>query len=325
MPPPPTIIAGSPKSTVERARNISPTSPRSRRGSVAKPRRSKRVETSSPPRPETPKIMNCSRNSACNSARPTRDSISSDAPSASIPTTRAPTLTLAETLSNQFRTEEAVELYWRAFEKGKKLEEKLAVVAKLTELYLQQNRFDRLTARLKARTARGEPKAQTGICLSQAYQSSGDYGTARQELEALLATNTRDTQLIGQLASLADAEGDHVGAAKYQKQLVELTPSEDGINKLAQMYLNAGEPNEAEAVWAKEAAEDNNEARILQAIDQLSHNSKFETVLPIAEKLVRDHPKDWEALYREGVALANLDRPADAIRRFRDSRPSRKR
>ena len=33
--------------------------------------------------------------------------------------------------------------------------------------------------------------------------------------------------------------------------------------------------------------------------------------------LVRKDPSDWEALYRQGVALASLSKPEEAVRRFR--------
>ena len=74
------------------------------------------------------------------------------------------------------------------------------------------------------------------ICMAQAYASSGDLGSARAELERLLATDTRDTQLLQQLSKLAEEEGDLESAARYQKQLNELAPSDDGASRLAQLY-----------------------------------------------------------------------------------------
>src|SRR5207244_1978973 len=46
-------------------------------------------------------------------------------------------------------------------------------------------------------------------------------------------------------------------------------------------------------------------------------NGKPQTVLGITERLLRKEPGHWEALYREGLALAALDKPAEAARRFR--------
>ena len=59
------------------------------------------------------------------------------------------TLTLAETLADQYRTDEAIEMYWRAFDKAEDLDGKLGTVSRLTELYLQRNQLDRLLTRLQ--------------------------------------------------------------------------------------------------------------------------------------------------------------------------------
>lgn len=226
-------------------------------------------------------------------------------------------LTLAETLASQFRTDEAIELYWRAFDKAKDLEARLSAVSRLTDLHLQQNRFDRLTSRLERQFGENDRKREAAICLAQAYAASGDYGAARRGLEQLLTSNTRDAQVLQQLASLAEAEADYASAAKYQKQIMEAAPTEEGMIKLAQMYVRAQDYGEAEAIWSRQAAEDKDEGRILEAIDNLIANNKPEPVLAITDRLVRKQPGDWEALYREGTALALMNRNEDAARRFR--------
>ena len=58
-------------------------------------------------------------------------------------------LRLAETLAGQYQTDEAIEMYWRAFDRAEELDHKLDVVKKLTELYLQRSQLDRLFARLQ--------------------------------------------------------------------------------------------------------------------------------------------------------------------------------
>ncbi len=58
-------------------------------------------------------------------------------------------LTLASTLAEQYRTDEAIEMYWRAFDKSEDLDGKIGVVSRLTELYLQRNQLDRLFTRLQ--------------------------------------------------------------------------------------------------------------------------------------------------------------------------------
>ena len=59
-------------------------------------------------------------------------------------------------------------------------------------------------------------------------------------------------------------------------------------------------------------------------VSAVTANFKAELVAcfgqPVAEitaTMVRKEPGDWEALYRQGVALADLDKPEDAARSFR--------
>ncbi|WP_165071895.1 DUF1583 domain-containing protein [Paludisphaera rhizosphaerae] len=230
------------------------------------------------------------------------------------------TLALAETLAGQFRTEEAVEVYWKAFERAEDLDAKLGIVPRLTDLYLQRNQFDRLLARLQGdvqENRRQDQQRELAVCLAQAYASSGDLGQARSELERLLAADARDPRLLQQLVKLSEEEGDFESAAKYQKQLVELAPADDASNKLAQLYVRLNEMEEAQAVWSKLAAGKSQPDKVFPAIDSLLANDKPKAALEVVEGLLRKDPRDWEALYREGVALVALKRPEDAVARFR--------
>src|SRR5262249_55464763 len=121
-------------------------------------------------------------------------------------------LSLGDALAREFRTEEAIELYWRGFDRAAGLESKTGLVAKLTDLYLQRNQFDALAARLEPAQGDAKEPRPIAICLAQAYQASGDFGPARAELERLLADSPRDTALLTQLSSLAETDGDLTAA-----------------------------------------------------------------------------------------------------------------
>src|SRR5262249_21499422 len=116
-------------------------------------------------------------------------------------------LSLAAVLAERLRTDEAIELYWRGFQKAGGLAEKLQVVASLTDLHLQTNHFDRLLERLERQRREPGLERSLTICLAQAYQSAGDYGTARQELERV-GQQARDVEILQQLSNLSEREGD---------------------------------------------------------------------------------------------------------------------
>ncbi len=226
-------------------------------------------------------------------------------------------LTLADGLSKQFRNDEAGEIYWRAFEVSKALDAKLGVVSKLAEIALQQNQFDKLIARLERLANEPDRTREATVCLAQAYQSSGDFGTARKTLERLIGTNARDSQLFQQLSVLSESEGDLDAAAKYERQVTEIAPTEESWNRLAALYTRAGRIDEAEAVWTKQATDDASKtSRVLAAIDSLLGRSKFQAVVGITNKLLAAEPNNWEALYREGVALFELGKTEEASRRL---------
>ena len=71
-------------------------------------------------------------------------------------------------------TDEAIELFWREFDKAPDLDARLGAIARLTELYLQRNQFDRLVARLERGSREAERQRDMTICLSAAYQAAGD-------------------------------------------------------------------------------------------------------------------------------------------------------
>ena len=231
-------------------------------------------------------------------------------------------LKLAETLAGQYQTEEAIEMYWRAFDRADELDHKLEVVRKLTELYLQRGQLDRLFTRLAHqerddRPAGGEPRTRdVAMCVAQAYASSGDLGSARAELERLLATDTRDTRLLAQLSKLSEEEGDLETAARYQKLHEDLARSDDGQARLGSLLAKAGDLEEAQQVWAKAAAGKSQSFRVFLAMDNLLSHEKPLPVLEITETMLRDDPRDWEALYRQGLALEQLGKPQEAAARF---------
>ncbi|MBI3863593.1 MAG: hypothetical protein HY290_17010, partial [Planctomycetia bacterium] len=224
-------------------------------------------------------------------------------------------LTLAGALADQFRNDEAIELYWRAFEKSPQLDGKLSVVSKLADLYLQTNHFDRLVERFERGRREANQEREQTICLAQAYQSAGDYGTARQELERLLSQNNRDTQLLQQLSNLAENEGDLAGAVKYQEQLAASAPSRENQTHLAHLLMRSGETDQAVALWNELAANEEDPSRLIATLDNLLAHRRHATLLKITGRLLLRQPDNWELLYREGAALA-AEKRDDAAERF---------
>src|SRR5262249_11504050 len=159
----------------------------------------------------------------------------------------------------------------------------------------QRNQLDRLLTRLQHQdrddrpAGAAAPAAQgrdVGMCLAQAYATSGDLGAARAELDRLLSANTRDTQLLTQLPNLHAEACDPAGAARYQKQLAELAPSDEGFTRLGQLYAKSGDLEEAQSVWAKLAGGQGSALHVYMAMDSLIFYQKPAPVLETSEALL---------------------------------------
>ncbi|MFV1963987.1 MAG: DUF1583 domain-containing protein [Pirellulaceae bacterium] len=225
-------------------------------------------------------------------------------------------MALGSALSEAFRTDEAIEVYWRAFEKTEDLDDQTSLTVKLTQLYLQINQFDRLLDRLERDRCGEDKRREMTICLAQAHHTSGDYGTARQELESLLSEDTRDTNLLQQLSKLCEEGSDIDGATAYQRQLVAIAPSHETEYRLATLLQMRGDRDEASEILLRLMRREDDPARRLRNLDSLLTQGAYENVISLTEPLLSEQHNDWELLYREAVAWASLDKLDEAQDRF---------
>ena len=198
------------------------------------------------------------------------------------------TMSLGSALSREFRTDEAIQVYWRAFEKSEELDDKTSLTQKLTELYQQLNQFDKLVDRLRRDQREESKRREMTICLAQAHQTAGDFGTARQELESLLSTDTRDTNLLQQLSKLCQASSDTQDAINYQRQLAEIAPGHETEYPLAKMLQSAGDVEAASEIFVRLTRREENPWRLLKSLDSLMKQQSFDSVIAITEPLLSE-------------------------------------
>jgi tetratricopeptide (TPR) repeat protein len=229
-------------------------------------------------------------------------------------------LVLAEALAGQYRTDEAIQLYWQAFDKSPSLDDRLAQIQKLTDLYSQTNHLDKLLERLERMRRDADDKRESTICIAQAYSSAADFGMARQELESLISDSSRDTQLLSQLSKLSSTEGDLTSAIKYQEQLARIAPGPETEYPLATLLAQSGAAQESAAILVRLTAKEEDPEKLLRNLDSMLASGQHETALLIIETKLREEPKNWELLYREGVATAktNLEGAAARFRAILD-------
>ncbi|HIK94260.1 MAG TPA: hypothetical protein EYG03_20135 [Planctomycetes bacterium] len=220
---------------------------------------------------------------------------------------------LAKALAEQFRTPEAIELNWRAFDKSNTLEGRIAIVQPLTELYLRTNHFDRLVTRLQNLGRKlNQPRDMT-VCLANAYQAAGDIGMAREVLKKLLSDESRDVRLLEELGRLAEQEGDFPSAVDYQKQRNQLAPSDNGTVRLANLLVRSGQVEAADDLWTRLSQTNTEPHRLIKSIDNLITVNNPATARRICNQMLQQNNRDWEVLLRLAVIDWKQERPADAV------------
>jgi tetratricopeptide (TPR) repeat protein len=209
---------------------------------------------------------------------------------------------LARTLSSQFQSEEAIELYWRSFSLARTLEEKRADVEAMTELYLRTNRFDQFVNRLTTLGREANRTRETTLLVAAAHQSTGDLGAARALLEPLLREESRDADLLATLVKLAQAEFDWEAAATFQKRLNEVAPSPEGEFQLARFYVEQGELGQAQAIWSQQKGRFSASESLSQSLEKLVAKGERDRAIELAEQAIAREPDNWEL----SVSVMNL-------------------
>ncbi len=219
---------------------------------------------------------------------------------------------LAKYLSNELQTDEAIELYWRAFELAKDSDAKVTPIASLTELYLRANRFETLIKRLETIGREANKVRDATLWAASAYQSAGDLGMAKSILERLIRQESRDTKIFEQIVALSKAEYDLESAAEYQRRLNIISPSPQGEYALAGMLADLGQIDEAESVWIKLSSRDGKATSVTAAVNSLISKDQFESALKIVEKSLAQSPDQWELFAPGMISLYRADKKTAA-------------
>ncbi|MCA9034366.1 MAG: DUF1583 domain-containing protein [Planctomycetaceae bacterium] len=226
-------------------------------------------------------------------------------------------MSLGAALAEQLRTDEAIEVYWRAFDKSEEVEDKVGLSMKLTPLYQQINQLEKLIERFERDRREEDKRREMTICLAQAWHTAGDISAARQELESLLSEDTRDTNLLNQLAKLCQDGADLEAAISYQRQLVAIAPGHETEFPLAGMLMTNGQVDAAREIFVKLTQSEEDPVRQIRALDSLISQGNYESAIGVIEPLLAQNRDDWELLYREAVSWALLERTDEAINRFK--------
>ncbi len=202
---------------------------------------------------------------------------------------------LASQLAEDFKTDQAIELYWKMLDSGAELEGRRSVVRSLTDLYLRANRLDQLISRLEIRGRESGDRRATIDLVATAYEQAGDLGLAREALEGLLREQGRDTLLLERLVALAEKAGEAEQAVELQRQLLRLAPGRQTEAKLALLLIDIGAMDEAEALWLRLSEQTADRTQTSRNINRLFSAGETAIAIRLVEKVLEKDPSDWES------------------------------
>ena len=182
----------------------------------------------------------------------------------------------------------------------------------MADQYLQRNQLDRLIGRLERELREPNQQRELSLCLAQAHAASGDYATARVELERLLAS---ERQGHARCSASSRAWPSRRGTSATRPRSIRSRRSTsprapEGNARLAQLYSGRRD-RRGRGLSGPSLANENEDSDPgpRQRSTRLLSQGKNDSVQTITERLLVKHPGDWEALYREGVALEALGKP----------------
>ncbi|MEO1527273.1 MAG: tetratricopeptide repeat protein, partial [Planctomycetota bacterium] len=211
---------------------------------------------------------------------------------------------LASQLAEDFKTEQAIELYWNMFDGARDIDGRRQVVTQLADLYLRTNRLDQLIARLEIRGRESGDRRGTVDLISTAHQQVGDLGLARQALEGLLQEGGRDTMLMERLVSLAEQTGEYEEAVRLQRQLTRLAPDRKNESRLASLLIEIGEMEEAQSMWMRLAESNADPAQLKRNVNRLFAAGESKTAIELAQRVLQRDPSLWETRFQLMVLQA---------------------
>lgn len=219
-----------------------------------------------------------------------------------------PRRTLAASLADQFRTDEAIDVYWEAFGLLDDLEKQISLVRQLAPLYQRQSDLESLRQRIEAAVkpaVRGRKSTldarAAGLLIANAYESVDYYGQASAELEILLAQSPRDVSLVETMVGWADRADDLDAASSYAKRLVRLADTPEHRTRLTLLELEAGLIDIDEALQRRISLV-NDPARIGILIRSALSRGDAETAKKICRSVLQRQPELWDVR----VTLAGL-------------------
>lgn len=231
------------------------------------------------------------------------------------PRSPAPLGQLANQFGRDFRTDEAIETYWKQWDLLEDEHAKLDTIAALSPLYDRRQQLPQLLEQLRVRFAE-EVRANANLAsqLATALEVAGDPGNALQTLLPEQIERPHDIPLLRWMVQLAERSGNLEQELSLTQALLESDPSPQTERQWTDLQVRAGRFPEILA-RASQLAGSQDDFQLQRLLRRLIENRHPETAAKVCQRALEVNPNVHTV--RLYLALLRLDQdkpsPAEAL------------
>ncbi|MCL2710764.1 MAG: tetratricopeptide repeat protein [Planctomycetaceae bacterium] len=233
---------------------------------------------------------------------------------------------LAQTLADSEQHEEAIELFWRLYDRLDHFSAKLSVIEILAAQYNQLDRDEDLIEHLQQMSRNFDRRREAMQALVRAFMIQGDYDEAQNVLEDLLdmpddsKTESEFASLwvLRELVSIAERQEDFETAAQYQEILAQKSTDPKEQQYLFHLYDKLGDTERTRKLFFDQILRQGSMEARFEMIDAMIRQGEFDIVSQVLNFLDMHEPEHWGIMFRQILIEAHQNKPiGDLVRQFR--------
>ena len=200
---------------------------------------------------------------------------------------------LAAEFAKQYRTDEAIDLYWQALDFESKLDNRIDIIRRLAPLYERRAEIETLLSRIEELSAKDNDIRSTQLLIAAANEAVQDYGSARQAIDRLLAMQPRNVDLLETMVRLCDAANELELAIEFQQRIVTLADTPQNRFRLLNLQLDAGTIDFNTAL-SKQVSMAKDPSRLMSMIQSAIRKGDSQTAITIAQQALKADDSLWD-------------------------------
>ena len=220
----------------------------------------------------------------------------------------------AYNLAGKYR--QAIEQYWQCWILTDNLNDRLSLVEQMAKVYNNLVTGDELREKLR-RMQRSKPDdLGPSMALAKLHQLRGYLLAASEELERALERGAEDPDLLGQLVEINYELNNMPKAIAYQQWIVEIQPQPIHQLRLAELFFEVGQEQQARQVWLELMRDRNQTVGIDIGLASLLIRHGLQDEARFLMNRAGDNVQGVERRYQIGALLAKMGEFEAATRQF---------